>query len=68
MNKLSEEEKLEMRITPLTVIEVKRLLDWLSQNGEYMAQIDNLNMKYKGVAEDTINGKREMFYIERKIK
>lgn len=65
---MSEEEKLEMRITPLTVIEVKRLLDWLLQNGEYIAQIGNLNMKYKGVVEDTINGKREMFYIERKIK
>lgn len=62
------EEKLEMRITPITVIEVEKLLDWLAENGEYMAQIGKLSAKYKGIAEDTINGKRQMFYIEREIK
>jgi len=62
-----KEEKLEMRITPLTIMEIEKLLDWLSKNGEYLATIDKINFKYKGIAEDTINGKREMFYIERKI-
>lgn len=65
---MEEKERYFMNITPLTVMEVCKLLDWLTENGDYMAQINNLNMKYKGVIEDTINGKREVFYIERKIK
>lgn len=65
---MEEKERYFMNITPLTVMEVGKLLDWLTENGDYMAQINNLNMKYKGIIEDTINGKREVFYIERKIK
>lgn len=61
------EEKLEMRITPLTIMETEKLMDWLVKNAEYMAQIGNLKMQYKGLVEDTINGKRQIFYIERKI-
>ena len=59
---MSKGERLEGHITPLTVIELQYLLNWLKENGEYMAQIDNVIMKYKGIVEDTINGKREMFY------
>lgn len=62
------EEKLEMRITPLTIFETKKMMDWLTENGEYLAQIGDLTMQYKGTIEDTIKGKRQVFYIERKIK
>lgn len=62
------EEKLEMRITPLTILETEKLMDWLTENGEYLAQIGNLKMQYKGEVEDTLQGKRQVFYIERKIK
>lgn len=65
---MEEKERYFMNITPLTVMEVGKLLDWLTENGDYLAQINNLNMRYKGIIEDTINGKREVFYIERKIK
>ena len=64
---MNREEKVEMRITPLTIIEFNKILDYIAENGEYLAQIGDLNLRYKGVAEDTINGKRQMFYIERKI-
>ena len=62
------EERLEMRITPLTIMEAEKLMNWLTVNGEYIAQIGNLKMQYKWTIEDTISGKREIFYIERKIK
>lgn len=62
------EERLEMRITPLTIMEAEKLMNWLTVNGEYIAQIGNLKMQYKGTIEDTISGKREIFYIERNIK
>lgn len=64
---MNREEKIEMRITPLTIIEFNKILDYIAENGEYLAQIGDLNLRYKGIAEDTINGKRQMFYIERKI-
>ena len=63
-----EEEIKEMRITPLTIIEFNKILDYLIKNGEYMAQIGDLSMRYTGTVEDTTNGKREMFYIERKVE
>ena len=62
------EQKLSMNITPITVMEVEKLLNWLTEHGEYMAQIGDLKMKYKGIVEDTINGKRQVFYLERKVK
>lgn len=62
------EEKLEMRITPLTILETEKFMDWLAENGEYLAQIGNLKMQYKGEVEDTLQGKRQVFYLERKIK
>lgn len=70
---LSEEEKKaiekdQMNITPLTIYELQKVLDHLSENGNYLAVVDNLSLYYKGITEDTINGKRQMFYIERKIK
>lgn len=57
-----------MNITPITVMEVEKLLNWLTEHGEYMAQIGDLKMKYEGIVEDTINGKRQAFYLERKVK
>lgn len=57
-----------MRITPLTIMEAEKLMNWLTVSGEYIAQIGNLKMQYKGTIEDTISGKREFFYIERNIK
>lgn len=43
-------------------------LDYIKIHGTIQAQIENINMYYKGTVEDTVKGKREIFYIERKIK
>lgn len=54
-----------MNITPITVMEIEKLLNYLAENEDYMAQIGKIKIEYMGVAEDTLNGTREMFYIER---
>ena len=59
------EEKICMNITPITVMELEKLFNYLVENEDYMAQIGKLKIKYMGVTEDTLNGTREMFYIER---
>lgn len=61
------DKKDQMNITPLTIYELQKVLDYLYENGKYIAMVDNLSLYYKGTIEDTINGKRQMFYIERKI-
>lgn len=61
------EENNYMNISAITVMETQKLLDYLVENGEILAQIGDLTMKYKGIHEDTISGKRQIFYIERKI-
>ena len=62
------EEKQSMNINPITILECNKLLNWLTENGEYLAQIGDLTMQYKGTVEDTIKGKRQIFYLERKVK
>ena len=51
---------------------MKRIIDWfldnVKTNGKILWQIDNINCYYKGIIEDTSKGKRETFYIERKVK
>lgn len=50
---------------------MKRIIDWFldksKENGKILWQIDNVNVYYKGTVEDTSRGKRECYYIERKI-
>ena len=62
------EEKKYMNITPVTVFELEKMLNWLTEHGTYLAQIGNLRLYYKGTEEDTIDGKREVFLIKRKIR
>lgn len=57
----------EMNITPLTIYELHKILDHISKNETYLAVMGNISIYYKGVTEDTAKGKRQMFYIERKI-
>lgn len=47
---------------------INAFLDNIKDKGKILLQVENLNCKYKGEIEDTINGKREIFYIERKTK
>lgn len=43
------------------------LLDTLKENPCYKLQFENIKIKYNTTIEDTANGKREIFVIERKI-
>ena len=41
------------------------LLDFIKQHGKILMMAENIRMRYIGIKEDTITGKRECFYIER---
>lgn len=44
------------------------ILDFLKDNPYYQAEFNNIKIVYKDTVEDTANGKREYYVIERKIK
>ena len=41
------------------------LLDFIKQHGKNLMIAGNIRMRYTGIKEDTITGRRECFYIER---
>ena len=46
----------------------EKILDYLVENNSYNAQIGNTTISYKGIIEDTIDGKRQLFEIQRKVE
>ena len=64
---MSEEEK-SITTTPQFVYGLERILDELVEKEGYIAQIGNTSVIYDGIVEDTLNGKREIFIITRKVK
>ena len=64
---MTEETKC-MTTTPQLVFGLENILDELVKNDGYQAQIGNTTITYQGTLEDTANGKREVFYITRKVK
>lgn len=61
----NREDSKFMNITPSTVFELNKMLNYIKDNDSYIAQISNISIKYNGIQEDTYNGKREVFIIER---
>ena len=59
-----EPENEEIQMSYKTMME---LLDTLKENPNYKLQFENIKIKYNTTIEDTANGKREIFVIERKI-
>lgn len=57
-----------MSTTPQLVFGLEKILDYLAENNIYTAKIGNTTISYKGIIEDSTNGKREVFEIERKVK
>lgn len=49
-------------------LDLTKILNHLVENEDYMAQLGNFTIKYIGKSEDTRNGKREVFEIERLCK
>ena len=62
---LSKEEIEKMRIAPITMVQLERILNYLVQNEEYLAKFNNLEIKYQGYYENQ-NESLEMFTIYRK--
>jgi len=62
---LGKEEIEEMNISPVTTVQLERILNYLAKNEEYAAKFNNLEIRYQGYYE----GKEEnieMFTIYRK--
>ena len=59
-----EPEIEEIQMSYKTMME---LLDTLKDNPNYKLQFENIKIKYNSTLEDTANGKREIFVLERKI-
>lgn len=62
---MDKEEIEEMIITPVTIIQLERILNYLVKNKEYSAKFNNLEIKYQGYYENQ-NESLEMFTIYRK--
>lgn len=62
---MDKEEIEEMIITPVTIIQLERILNYLVKNKEYSAKFNNLEIKYQGDYENQ-NESLEMFTIYRK--
>ena len=62
---MDKEEIEEMIITPVTIIQLERILNYLVKNKEYLAKFNNLEIKYQGDYENQ-NESFEMFTIYRK--
>ena len=49
-------------------LDLTKILNHLVENENCMAQLGNITIKYIGIVEDTVKGKREVFEIERLCK
>lgn len=58
---MDKEEIEKMKITPVTMVQLERILNYLVQNEEYSAKFNNLEIKYQGDYESF-----ETFTIYRK--
>ncbi len=50
------------------VLDLERILNYLSETCLYSAKINNIHIRYRGEVEDTVGEKRQVFEIERKVK
>lgn len=58
----------QMNISVSFSLDLEKILNHLVENDTYMAQLGDITIKYIGAKEDTSNGKREVFEIERLCK
>lgn len=49
-------------------IDLERTLNYLVEHNDYFAKIRKTMIRYIGEKEDTINGKRQVFEIERQVE
>lgn len=65
---MNNQENKYANINAVTVIELNKILNWIKDNNGYIAQLGDIKIRYEGIKEDTINGKRECYYVIRKVK
>ena len=58
----------QINISVAFSLDLEKILNHLVENENCMAQLGNLTIRYIGAKEDTANGKREIFEIERLCK
>ena len=58
----------QMNISVSFSLDLTKILNHLVENETYMAQLGDIKIRYIGGKEDTANGKREIFEIERLCK
>lgn len=61
------EEKKQINTSLGFSIDLERILNHLVEHETYMAMISNIRIRYIGEKEDTANGKRQVFEIERQV-
>ena len=54
----------EMRISPVTTVQLERILNYLVDHKEHVAKFGNILIGYQGIYEDE-NKSKEMFIIYR---
>ena len=62
---MDKEEIERMRISPVTVVQLERILNYLSKNEEYSAKLNNLEIRYQDYYEGK-EGNIEIFTIYRR--
>lgn len=50
------------------ILGLEQTLDYLAKNNEYMAQIGEIDIRYVGTKKDVLNGKKQIFEIQRRVK
>ena len=62
------EEVKFMNTSPQFIFNLKKILDYLVENNTYNAKIGNIEIIYKATIQDTSQGKRQIFEIQRKVE
>lgn len=62
------EDKEEIIVSPVFILSLEKILNYLIQNESYVAQFGDTQIRYEGMTEDTLFGKRSAFTIIRKEK
>lgn len=62
-----EDELAYMNVTPLEIQSIKKILDYLVENENYIAQFNTTRVIYKGTYMEK-DGKVQYFVVERRVK
>lgn len=61
---MDKEDIEEMRISPITIVQLQRILNYLVKNEDYEAQLRNMQITYQGNYEIE-NDNKEVFILYR---